>query len=741
MKNKMFRNFKFFAAVIIITLALTSETFSQAVVVNEYFNGFTQKTDWVELLVIQPNTDLRNFTLRDFSSSGNPQSPLTFSNNPYWANLPAGLLIVITGDSSVFIQDTNKYGYSILIKKSATDTTYLNGNQFNIAVGSDALQLRTVAGEVHLHGISHGASNQGSLSAPKAHTNNTLSGGYNVVPAGASLFLTKPTAMTLADFGVDANLAIDTLKGGSPGMPNDCIGNLKYILSLRSMNYNPNVTKLECLVYKTPHLLGVYAGRNIYEGSIGSGLFYIPGSDREFYMVSDRGPNIDAEGLNSGNSAKIFAIPGYVPKIYRVKVQGDTIALLDSIKFKNPSGNFVSGLPNPVGFGNTGEIAYSDSGVTVLPNDEWGIDSEGITIGTNNSLWISEEYGSTVWNINKTTGQVINRYRPYVSAPFNIQIDTIIKYRRPNRGFEGVARTPNGKIYAILQSAMYNPNSTAGNNSKVHRILEIDPATNQSRTFLYFHEAPAGQIRHRDYKLADLVAINNNEFLIMEQGFRNDQFVNKLFKINLTGASPVTQEVFNGKRIEQLNNDSITIITGYQPVQKTFYLDLMANGWDWGQDKPEGLTILNDSTFAVSCDNDFSIVSDEDANGSFTMDYNKKTLLQIYTVTGSLKLTNFTPAASGNNSYFIADSYELYQNYPNPFNPVTTINYVIPKNGLVTLKVYDILGKEVATLINGYQNAGFQSVQFNGSYLSSGIYFYKISAGNFSDVKKMILIK
>jgi len=723
-----------------ILLGIGKEVYSQSVVVNEYFNGFSQKTDWVEILIVQPNTDLRNFTLRDFSSSGNPQAALKFSNNPYWANLPAGLLIVITGDSSIFTQDTSKYKFSILLKKSA-DTTFINGNQFNIAVGSDAIQLRTVSDSTHVHGIAHGSGNSGSLTAPKAYYPNSLSGGYSPVPAGASLYFTKPTVMSISDFGIDASLSVDTSKGGTPGQPNDNAGNWKYILSLRSANYNPLVTRVDGYIHKSPALLGVYAGRQMFEGSIGSGMFYIPGTDKEFYMITDRGPNIDAEGLNGGNGAKIFAIPGYVPKIYRVKAQGDSLILLDTIKLKNPNGNFVSGFPNPVGFGNSGEIAFSDSGITALPTDDWGLDCEGITIGVNNSLWICEEYGSSIWNINRTTGQVINRYRPYTSSANNITIDTIIKYRRPNRGFEGVARTPNGKIYAVLQSAMYNPTTAAGNNSKVHRILELDPATNQSRTFLYFHQPPTSNIRDRDYKISDLVAINNNEFLIMEQGFRNNEFTNKLYKINLSGATPVTQEVFGGRRIEQLPNDSVSIITGLAPVQKTFYLDLLANGWDWKQDKPEGLTILNDSTFAVSCDNDFNIVSSELANGSFTMDYKKKSLMQIYNVSGSLKLTGLIPASVGNIKTIETDNYELYQNYPNPFNPLTTINYNIPKSGLTTLKVYDVLGKEVATLVNEYQNAGFKTVQFNGSNLSSGIYFYKVSAGDFNKVMKMILVK
>ena len=85
--------------------------------------------------------------------------------------------------------------------------------------------------------------------------------------------------------------------------------------------------------------------------------------------------------------------------------------------------------------------------------------------------------------------------------------------------------------------------------------------------------------------------------------------------------------------------------------------------------------------------------------------------------------------------------FELVQNYPNPFNPTTKINYQLAKDENVSLKVYDVLGNEVATLVNSRQSAGTHSVNFNASALSSGVYFYKIVAGNFVDVKKMILLK
>jgi hypothetical protein len=89
----------------------------------------------------------------------------------------------------------------------------------------------------------------------------------------------------------------------------------------------------------------------------------------------------------------------------------------------------------------------------------------------------------------------------------------------------------------------------------------------------------------------------------------------------------------------------------------------------------------------------------------------------------------------------VPKEFALYQNYPNPFNPTTTIKYAIAKAGVVTLEVYNILGQRIAQLVNQQQKAGSYEVVFDASRLSSGVYFYKITSGDFSDTKKMILIK
>ncbi len=101
------------------------------------------------------------------------------------------------------------------------------------------------------------------------------------------------------------------------------------------------------------------------------------------------------------------------------------------------------------------------------------------------------------------------------------------------------------------------------------------------------------------------------------------------------------------------------------------------------------------------------------------------------TITGSVN-----PGITG-----VPNRFMLYQNYPNPFNPVTTVKYDIAKDVKVKITMYDLLGREVSVPVNEFKKAGSYSLNFNGSGLASGVYFYKIEAGSFVESKKMMLVK
>jgi len=92
-------------------------------------------------------------------------------------------------------------------------------------------------------------------------------------------------------------------------------------------------------------------------------------------------------------------------------------------------------------------------------------------------------------------------------------------------------------------------------------------------------------------------------------------------------------------------------------------------------------------------------------------------------------------------NYSPPKDYKLEQNFPNPFNPTTTIQYQLPTDSKVTLKIYDILGSEVATLVNEVQQAGYKEIKFDASSLSSGVYIYRLVSGNHISTKKMLMVK
>jgi hypothetical protein len=100
----------------------------------------------------------------------------------------------------------------------------------------------------------------------------------------------------------------------------------------------------------------------------------------------------------------------------------------------------------------------------------------------------------------------------------------------------------------------------------------------------------------------------------------------------------------------------------------------------------------------------------------------------------SLNITTVAPTD-------IPTEFSLSQNYPNPFNPRTTIKYSIPQRSFVSITVYNILGKEVSKLVNEEKLSGSYEVQFDGNRLSSGVYFYRLQAGKFSETKKLMLLK
>lgn len=413
--------------------------------------------------------------------------------------------------------------------------------------------------------------------------------------------------------------------------------------------------------------IGIFHGINFREAGF-SGLCVIPNTDgKEFWTVSDRGVNVDAANANSGAANapcvptydKIYAFPNYVPKIHRIRVNGDSIQILQTITIKRPGGTGASGIINPTGFGSTAtEVASTDTvldcnnfNTKTVAKDIWGIDSEGIVVDKDGNFWICEEGGPTIWKLNPN-GIVIKRYSPYANLvgaqTEDVLIDTIFKYRKNNRGFEGIAITPNGKVYAIIQSPLLNPTKSIGESTRIHRILEINPADDSYKMYAYVNDSIIGasgsnQIRLRDWKIGDMVAINNSEFLVIEAAIRGTSDYRRVYKINISNATPVTSGLYGGVSLEALAGNTGLNNNGIVPVTKTLVMDLLANGWPAALDKAEGITIINDSTIAIGNDNDYGQTTAGGAENGIAVATTNKSHVIVYRLQGANKLTNYDP--------------------------------------------------------------------------------------------------
>lgn len=379
--------------------------------------------------------------------------------------------------------------------------------------------------------------------------------------------------------------------------------------------------------YSAP--IGTFQGINFREGGF-SGLFPVPNTNgKEFWTISDRGVNVDAANANPAACRptydKIYGFPNYAPKIHRIRVNGDSIQILQSITMKRPNGTTASGVLNPTGFGSTAlEQASTDTVVDcanfaskITPKDVWGIDAEGVAVDRFGNFWICEEGGASIWKLNPA-GIVQKRYTPYANLagaqPQDVLIDTVYKYRKNNRGFEGLAIAPNGKIYSMIQSPVLYPNQSTGENTRVHRLLEIDPSNDSWRMFAYLNDGIIGasggnQIRLRDWKIGDIAAISDTTFLVIEAALRGTTDIKRLYKINIKDATPVTSGLYGGKTLEALIDAAGLSANGIAPVQKTLVMDMLANGWPSSLEKAEGIAIIDANTIAIVNDNDYGQIS------------------------------------------------------------------------------------------------------------------------------------
>lgn len=356
--------------------------------------------------------------------------------------------------------------------------------------------------------------------------------------------------------------------------------------------------------------LAAINGVDVINGGFGSGAAAHPTRKGEFYVITDRGPNTDFQ------NGKKFLAPNFTPTIMHFKINADgNIEVIKYIKLKNPYGQPITGLPNPVGMGSTGEIAYDASG-NILGTDKYGLDSESIVAAADGTFWVSDEYGPHIVHYS-ADGMEMERISPIGVDTGPRKLPAVLAKRRANRGMEGLCITPDGRtLVGTIQSMMLVPSKALATNTTLTRIVTFDIITGQTRQFLYRQDGGASD------SVCDITALSNNEFLVIERdgNFGSQGGIKKVYRINLSNASDVNGAdinavdgmKINGKSLEQCSWDEISN-AGIKPVTKTLAVDLVAKlGYE--HDKFEGIVYLGNNKLAVFNDDDFGVVDNGNGN-------------------------------------------------------------------------------------------------------------------------------
>lgn len=376
----------------------------------------------------------------------------------------------------------------------------------------------------------------------------------------------------------------------------------------------------------------------IRNGGYGSAMAAHPLIGNYFYALTDRGPNASFKTKSFGKGKK-FPVPNYTPRIGLFELlDSGKIRQLKTILLRRPDGTLITGLPNSSDLGGTGETPYNAGGSPILldPNkafnkranplrlDDYGLDPEGLVALRDGSFWVSDEYGPHIVHFD-SNGKEIDRINAFVNDKrTSINLGQEFASRRPNRGMEGLAISPDeSTLVGIMQSTMYLPNKSV-KNSTLTRIVTINLKTKQIGQFLYIQQKPQNSN-------SEITAINNDEFLVIERDGSflrggpkkaNPKAQKHIYRINLKDATNLETIKTNnhlrqdlklgllidGKTLEQaFQSGGIKALTsnGIYPVSKSLVAD-MVSLVQYPHDKMEGLWLINSHKLGVLNDDDFA---------------------------------------------------------------------------------------------------------------------------------------
>jgi len=352
-----------------------------------------------------------------------------------------------------------------------------------------------------------------------------------------------------------------------------------------------------------------------------SGLASIDAAGVNFYTTTDRGPN--GEIRVDGKKELAFPLPRYTPRVVKLRLDGDSLRVVDTITLKVPEGytdpitgtRELTGLP---AFEGSGEDAYSPDGKEAYGVDPYGVDTEGIALDQRDgSFWLADEYGPSIVHV-AADGTLLMRITPRglgLNTP-GVAVRELLpesfRMRKPNRGFEGISIAPDGsRVFVMLQSPLLNPDKKSGEASRHIRIAAFDTTNGNEPKLIgvYIYQSQrasdVGAAEQDEIKIGDIAAVSSTKILVGERDSLEGGKHKKVYLVDLANATDISErDDINGKTVEQATDADLKK-ANVEPVKKTMAVDLAKLGFT--PDKFEGLALVDATTIAVVNDNDFGV--------------------------------------------------------------------------------------------------------------------------------------
>lgn len=685
---------------------------AQQIVVNEYFNADTSSHEWVELLVME-KADFSEWAINDFDSDGSAQNKLTFSDNALWSNLYAGTLVLITGDDVNISPDTDPNDGIIVLRASNTD--YFSGSMMDINASSDGIQI--VDDQLnHVYALAHGSSISSGGKSPFV-----INQFVSLTPNTSLGFSNTETASHFNNYFYTTQFDSSEV---TPAEGNDA-KNTSLIDELRA-----NRTDI-------PRLIVLHKQQSHVSGDI----LYFP-------KLIDTEPVTESVNLTNAGEPDLV--------IDSVRVEGDhysmaslstplTIAYQDTVSFElHLDPDQITSYQGKLHF-------YSNDGI---------YENYTIDLQTRSDLSREQTFETVNWNLEwfgSTSNGPANeplQLQNIATVMDSLQADLYAfqEVSDQNRINELVRKLNKGSYRGFVAEHIgYNQKTAFVYNTATIDSVDSGPIKEYQEysdwaTRYPFYFRFRARFNGKEYPVT-AVNIHAKAGDSYDDYMKRDRAAEELHKyfVNREADSRIIlMGDYNDDVDESIYNSQTTPYEPFVVDQDAFEVvtkvlsDAGKKSTVRYHDMIDHVTISNE-LFASYLQNSVKVFV---PTSSFISNYGETTS-DHYPVWATFDFTTLTSVERPQTRNEIPSRVSLEQNYPNPFNPTTQITYQLPASQKVTLQVYDMLGREVSTLVdNQRMTAGSHTVNFDGNGLASGIYIYRLRLADGSTrMRKMTLIK